>query len=73
MKLCYNYGYLIIIKQYLNCQDVVTSNHYFDKNKLIIDCTDVLNNYTNRVKPIELLSDIHLYDTVFTYLIYRLI
>ena len=36
---------------------VVTSNHYFDKNKLIIDCTDVLNNYINRVKPIELLSD----------------
>ena len=33
----------------------------------------MLNNYTNRVKPIELLSDIHLYDTVFTYLIYRLI
>ena len=36
---------------------IVTSNHYFDKNKLIIDCTDVLNNYINRVRPIEILCD----------------
>lgn len=36
---------------------IITSNRYFDKNKLIIDCTDELNNYINRVKPKELIID----------------
>lgn len=36
---------------------IITSNVYFDKNKLVIDCTDVLNNFINRVKPNELISD----------------
>ena len=32
---------------------IITSNVYFDKNKLIIDCTHEMNNYINRVKPKE--------------------
>ena len=32
---------------------IITSNVYFDKNKIIIDCTDEMNNYIGRVKPKE--------------------
>lgn len=36
---------------------IITSNVYFDKNKLIIDCTDELNNYIDRIKPKEETKD----------------
>ena len=29
---------------------IITSNVYFDKNKIIIDCTNEMNSYINRVK-----------------------
>lgn len=37
---------------------IITSNVYFDKNRLIIDCTNELNGYINRVKPEEMNQDI---------------
>lgn len=33
---------------------IITSNVYFDKNRLIIDCTSKLNSYIDRVKPKEI-------------------
>ena len=30
---------------------IITSNVYFDKNKIIIDCTNEMNSYIDRVKP----------------------
>ena len=36
---------------------IITSNVYFDKNKVIIDCTDEMNDYINKVKPKEDLID----------------
>ena len=36
---------------------IITSNIYFDKNKLIIDCTNEMNNYIDRVKPKEEIKD----------------
>lgn len=49
---------LKVVSQLLgHASTIITSNVYFDKNKLVIDCTDVLNNFINRVKPKELISD----------------
>lgn len=62
----YTYTTLLLINNYdlkavseLLCHSstIITSNVYFDKNKLIIDCTDELNNYINRVKPKEKTKD----------------
>lgn len=32
---------------------IITSNVYFDKNRVIIDCLDELNLYIDKVKPVN--------------------
>lgn len=36
---------------------IITSNVHFDKNKLIINCSNELDDYINRVKPSDIIND----------------
>jgi len=52
-----NYDLKAISQLLGHASTIITSNVYFDKNKIIVDCTDELNGYINRVKPIEEIND----------------
>ena len=58
----HTYATLLIINNYDlkavsqllgHASTIITSNVYFDKNRLIIDCTNELNSFIDRVKPKE--------------------
>ncbi len=48
-----NYDLKAISELLGHASTIITSNVYFDKNRLIIDCTKEMNGYVNRVKPNE--------------------
>ena len=52
-----NYDLKAISELLGHASTIITSNVYFDKNKIIVDCTEELNGYINRVKPREELND----------------
>lgn len=53
-----NYDLKAVSELLGHASTIITSNVYFDKNKLVIDCTNELNSYIDRVKPKEILHDL---------------
>ncbi len=48
-----NYNLKAISEIFGHASTIITANNYFDKEKIIIDCTQELNKYIDKVKPIE--------------------
>lgn len=53
-----NYDLKAVSELLGHASTIITSNVYFDKNRLVIDCTNELNSYIDRVKPKEILQDL---------------
>ena len=53
-----NYDLKAVSELLGHASTIITSNVYFDKNRLIIDCTSELNSYIDRVKPEEILHNL---------------
>lgn len=53
-----NYDLKAVSELLGHASTIITSNVYFDKNRLIIDCTSELNSYIDRVKPKEILHNL---------------
>ncbi len=49
-----NYGLKAVSTLLGHASTIITSNVYFDKNDIVIDCSENLNNYVNRIKPVEI-------------------
>ena len=52
-----NYDLKAVSQLLGHASTIITSNIYFDKNKVIIDCTDEMNKYINRVKPKDKINE----------------
>lgn len=48
-----NYNLKAISETLGHASTIITANNYFDKEKIIIDCTKELDEYVDKVKPIE--------------------
>ena len=58
LLLANNYDLKAVSELLGHASTIITSNVYFDKNRLVIDCTNELNSYIDRVKPKEILQDL---------------
>lgn len=58
LLLANNYDLKAVSELLGHASTIITSNVYFDKNRLVIDYTNELNSYIDRVKPKEILQDL---------------